>query len=353
MALQYLFFGNLLPDQSAKLEDDFYKEFTAMRQLENSPGMFNSVRLYTNIQADTEATPILAFPAAIRANMSILLGIWCSGSNNITNELNALNSAINQYGDDFVNAVIGISVGSEDMYRITEKGVESQAGVGQGPEMIVKFINDTREAIEGTALGKGPNDAYYNTCNLTRKPVGHVDTWTAWVNSSNSAVIDAIDWAGVDIYPYYEKDENNTFANAKSLFDDLYNMTLDAIGDKPVWVTETGWPFTGISWGRGEPSVDNQRDYWREIGCSELFGRVNTWWYTLRDANAANKQQFAITDDVSTTPHFDMSCPAGRGAPATINERTSTSLATKPLVGGKTTAWASVLLACLIMTSGY
>ena len=81
----------------------------------------------------------------------------------MTNDLNALSSAVNQYGDDFINAVIGISVGSEDMHRISEKGVENQAGVGQGPDMIVKFINDTRKAIEGTALGKGVSDAHYNT----------------------------------------------------------------------------------------------------------------------------------------------------------------------------------------------
>lgn len=146
--------GNLLPDQSAKFEDDFYDEFMAMRQLENSPGTFDSVRLYTNVQAYTKDTPISAFPAAIRANMSILLGIWCSGTNNITNELNALNAAVEQYGDDFVNAVVGISVGSEDMYRITKKGIEDQAGVGQEPEVIVGFINDTRKAIEGTPLGE-------------------------------------------------------------------------------------------------------------------------------------------------------------------------------------------------------
>lgn len=80
--------------------------------------------------------------------------IRCSGTDNITNELSALASAMEQHGDDFTNAVIGVSVGSEDMYRVTEKALESEAGVGQGPEVIVKFIKDTRKALKGTTLGE-------------------------------------------------------------------------------------------------------------------------------------------------------------------------------------------------------
>jgi glucan endo-1,3-beta-D-glucosidase len=43
------------------------------------------------------------------------------------------------------------------------------------------------------------------------------------------------------------------------------------------------------------------------------------WWYTLRDSNPANKEKFAITQDLSTTPLFNLTCPADSGAPAAIN----------------------------------
>lgn len=312
--------GSTLPDYTAKNESDFVEEFTTMQKLQNSPGVFNSVRLYTNIQEYTTDEPLSAIPAAIKTNTSILLGIWASGKNNITNELTALQKALDNWGQDFANAVIGISVGSEDLYRLSGIGISQDAGVGAGPDTIVKFINDTRNAVAGTLLKD--------------KLIGHVDAWRAFTNESNAAVIEAADFLGVDIYPFFENRTDfapfleNTFNNSKAIFDDRWQKTLNASQGKPVWVTETGHPFRseGSAWGESVASVDNQRDYWQEIGCGELFGRVNTWWYTLRDANPTSLQKFAITDeDLSTKASFDLTCKAGSGAPATVNTSPSSS----------------------------
>src|SRR2546421_3369404 len=126
--------GATLSDNKAKQQADFEKEFKTAQGLHGSPGSFNSVRLYTNIQSGTKDTPISAFPAAIATNTSMLLGIWCSGTTTITNELTALQSAISQYGQKFADLVIGISVGSEDIYRISESGIENKDGIGTGPD---------------------------------------------------------------------------------------------------------------------------------------------------------------------------------------------------------------------------
>ncbi|KAI1763845.1 glucan 1,3-beta-glucosidase [Hypoxylon sp. FL1150] len=281
-------------------------EFQTAQSLINSPGVFNSARLYTNVQADTTNTPIEAFQAAINTNTSLLLGIWCSGTANITNELDALSTAIDKFGSSLADLVVGISVGSEDMYRASESGVTNDAGVGAGPDAIVKFINRTRKAIEGTPLAD--------------IPVGHVDTWSAWSNKSNKAVVEAVDWVGTDLYPFYEYELNNSFANAVSIFDDLHQITVNASQDKPVWITETGWPKSGDSKGNATTGVDLMADYWQEIGCNKLFGRINTWWYTLKDADASSAQMFAITDDdLSTSALFDLTCANNSGAPATVN----------------------------------
>lgn len=298
--------GNTLTDYTAKFEDDFVKEFTTMQNLQNAPGVFNSVRLYTNIQAHTTSDVLSAIPAALKTNTSILLGLWTSGSNNITNELDALGKAIDQYGTDFANAVVAISVGSEDLYRLSDIGIRQNAGIGAGPDAIVRFINETRSFIEGTSL--------------EGKPVGHVDTWRSWVNESNSAVIEAVDFIGVDIYPFFENDTTiapnfyvNTFDNAVPIFRDRWEQVVNASQGKDVWITETGWPFKseGPAWGESQASVDFQAEYWRGVGCGDLFGRVNTWWYTLRDANPESKQKFAITnEDLSTEASFNLSCSA-------------------------------------------
>ena len=77
----------------------------------------------------------------------------------------------------------------------------------------------------------------------------------------------------------------------------------------PVWVTETGWPYTGPDWDEAEASIENAKYYWDEVGCRKLFGKTPTFWYNLRDSNPDNEMKFAITKDLSTTPLFDLSCP--------------------------------------------
>lgn len=319
--------GNTLADKSAKKQSDFESEFKTAKSLHGSPGVFNSVRLYTNIQADTKDTPISAFAAAIATNTSMLLGIWCSGTTSITSELNALKSAISQYGDSFANLVVGISVGSEDLYRISESGIKNKAGLGQGPDQMVKFITQVRDTIKSTSLKD--------------KPVGHVDTWSAWTNTTNKAVIKAVDFVGADLYPYYEDDKDNVIDNAKSIFDDTLNKTITAAGNTPVWITETGWPTTGETFGKGVPSVDNAKKYWDDIGCG-LFGKTNVWWYNLRDSNPDNTMKFAITKDLSSTPQFNLTCSAESGAPTAVNTE-SAARGMKGVFGSGLLVWASFL----------
>lgn len=304
--------GATKDDRSVKKQADFEKEFQTAQKLQNSPGLFSSVRLYTNIQYGTTDTPIEAFPAAMKTNTNMLLGMWCSGTTNIDKELSALDKAIKQYGKNFTDLVIGISVGSEDLYRASADGERNKAGIGQPAETIIEFIDATRKAIKNTALAK--------------TPVGHVDTWTAWANTSNKDVIDAVDFVGADIYPYYEDGKNinqtNDIANALPIWQAALNATESAAGSKPVWITETGWPSTGPKWNDAEPSDANAKTYWDQIGCG-LFGRTNTWWYNLRDSNPDNKMKFGLDPELDGKPRFNLTCPAGSGAPASINKATS------------------------------
>ncbi len=297
--------GAFFRDRSAKEEADFAQEFRTAQSLIGSPGVFSSVRLYTNIQHGTTDTPISAFPAAIETNTTMLLGLWCSGTESIEKELTALRAAIDEYGQEFADLVVGISVGSEDLYRVSESGIRNEAGIGAGPEEIIGFINEVRDAIADTPL-RGV-------------PVGHVDTSSAWYNESNAEVISNCDFIGMDAYPYYEREKENAFENARELWDDAYGKTVDAAGDVPVWITEAGWPNEGPQFGDAVASVENAKAFWDDVGCS-LFGRTNTWWYILRDSNPDNKERFAITEDLSTTPIFDLSCPANQGAPTVVNE---------------------------------
>lgn len=160
------FFGN----QQAKNYNDFKYEFQAAQQLPGTNGEFTSARLYTMIQHGTTNDVISAIQAAIDTNTQLLLGIWASGGEaNVQNEITALKSALSTYGSKFTDLVVGISVGSEDLYRVTETAAgNGETNPGLKPEELINYVNQVRSAVQGTAL--------------SGTPIGHVDTWTVYVN---------------------------------------------------------------------------------------------------------------------------------------------------------------------------
>ncbi|ATZ53132.1 hypothetical protein BCIN_09g00200 [Botrytis cinerea B05.10] len=287
-------YGATNADGSYRVQSDFQDAFETANSLVGTSG-FNSARLYTMLQGDT-TDPTSAIPAAIASDTTLLLGLWASGgAAGVTAEVNALKAAITKYGTAFTSRVVGISVGSEDLYRNSPTGIAANAGYGANPDDLVNYIKQVREAIAGTALSGAS--------------IGHVDTWTAWVNGSNSAVAEALDWVGMDAYPYFQDTEANGVSLGKSLFNSALAATQSATG-KTVWVTETGWPVTGATAGDGIPSADNAKIYWDDVGCPN-FGKINMYWYTLQDQNAASSvtPSFGIVGStLSTTPLFDLSC---------------------------------------------
>ncbi|KAL2037756.1 hypothetical protein N7G274_009481 [Stereocaulon virgatum] len=289
-------YGATNTDNSPKTVSQYQNEFTTAQNLVGATG-FASARLYTSIQAGTTNTYSEAFQAAINTKTSLLLGLWGSGGQaGLSNEITALQAAIQAFGSALTDLIVGISVGSEDLYRISPTGIINKSGIGAGPDVISNYIGQVKSAIAGTAANG--------------KPVGHVDTWTAWVNSSNDAVIAASDFIGMDAYPYFQNTMTNPIDNGYSLFFDAYNATVGVAGGKPVWVTETGWPVSGPTENQAVPSVPNAKAYWDQVGCGRLFGQVNTWWYTLQDSFPTTPSpSFGIVGNpLSDTPLYDLSC---------------------------------------------
>jgi glucan endo-1,3-beta-D-glucosidase len=207
--------ANFNNDQ-AKVEADFEYEFNAAKTLAGTSG-WTSARLYTMIQHGTQSTVIEAIQAAINTKTTLLLGMWASaGQANFDNEISALKSAISQYGTAFTDLVEGISVGSEDLYRITPTGIENKSGAGAQPQELINYVQQTRNAIRGTGL--------------EGKPVGHVDTWTVYV-------ISTLDFLGMDAYPYFQTTMANSIGSSSTLFFDAYHATVGAAQGKPVWVS--------------------------------------------------------------------------------------------------------------------
>lgn len=293
------FFGN----QQAKQYVDFKYEFEAAKELPGTNGQFTSARLYTMIQHGTPNTVISAIQAAIDTRTELLLGIWASaGSAVVDNEITALKNAISQYGSAFTDLVVGISVGSEDLYRITPTAIgNGETNPGAQPAELVNYIRRVRDAIAGTGLAG--------------KPIGHVDTWTAYDNSSNAEVIANLDFLGVDAYPFWEVEHDNSIGNANATFYDALQKTKNASQGKAVWVTETGWPVSGPNQGNAQANAENAGIYWQDVTCSLLAQGVNLWYYTLQDVQYGQPvPSFGLKpggDLKAVSPLFDLSCPAG------------------------------------------
>jgi len=293
-------YGATFSDGSIKQQSDFEGEFNSAKNLDGAPG-FTSARLYTMIQGDTNGV-ISAIPAAISTQTTLLLGLWASaGADDFTTEVQHLTDAINQYGTAFTDLVVGISVGSEDVYRTTDLGIASNAGAGATPDTLIGYVSQVRSAIAGTSLSSAP--------------VGHVDTYNTWTNTTYTAgLAGAVDFLGVDAYPYYESTKANDISNAQSIFWDDYNQVTAIAQGKQVWLTETGWPIVGPTSGQAVAGVDNAETYYKEVACGLFSANINTWWFTLQDQQPvvpASGVSFAVTGAGSpppTTPLYDLSC---------------------------------------------
>lgn len=288
-------YGAFFMDYSAKQQADFEYEFNRAQNLANTTG-WNSARLYTMVQYGTASDPISAIPAAIASKTSLLLGMWVSGSTSaITNEIAALKAAITQYGTDFTNLVTGISVGSEDLYRDAQGDATSP---GVDVDTLISYITEVRNAIAGTSL--------------EGVPVGHVDTYDSFENGTNTKIINEIDWIGFDGYPYWEKANGNSIEAASDLFYKGLNKTKAIAGDKPVYVTETGWPVSGDQFGEAVASDANARKYWKDIACTLTENNVNVWWYILQESqNGHASPDFGLfgAGDLGVVPQsYDLSC---------------------------------------------
>lgn len=291
-------YGNLDANGAPLDQAAFEALFNSAKNLVGASG-FTSARLYTTIQGGTTNSPIAAIPAAINTQTNLLLGLWASGGDaQFANELAALKNAIEQYGTAFTDLIAGMSIGSEDIYRVTPIGISNNAGVGVGPDTIINYINQVRSAIAGTGAAG--------------KPVGHVDTYNVWTNASQNALIGACDFLGMDAYPYYETTKANSIDNANSVFWDDYSATTGASQGKPVWITETGWPTAGPTSNQAVPSVQNAQTYWHDVACLAFTDNINIFWYTLQDQSSdPSVPSFGIVGGGSpppTTPLYSLAC---------------------------------------------
>ena len=191
----------------------------------------------------------------------------------MTDELKALKAAVKQFLK-LDGLVVGISVGSEVLYRKSVSAAD-----------IIDYIGQTRGAMSAAGV---------------KWSLGYVDTANVWEDGDGLSVIDQIDWIGADVYPFYSSGDPGRLGD--------FTAGIDAVTmSKPVWVTETGWAMAGSFAAMSSvASMGSAEAYWRTVGCGYLFGRRNTWWYAFYDGGVA--LPFGVSSSVKGSPKFSLAC---------------------------------------------
>lgn len=153
-------------EANVKKKADFLDGFNLAKNL-TAHIPFDSARLFTCKAAGTLDEPTEAFDAAVESNTNLLLGFWItpgkdtdSPDENIKNEMTALEKGFKKHGQALSDLVIGLAVGSEDIYRAEEGG-----GLGVISDIVGQTIAQVKKGIAESFFAAYMKD----------KPIGHVD----------------------------------------------------------------------------------------------------------------------------------------------------------------------------------
>ncbi|OAK97198.1 glycoside hydrolase [Phaeosphaeriaceae sp. SRC1lsM3a] len=278
------FWGN---PANVKKGADFRNSFNFARNLRTGTP-FNSARLFTCKTQGTTDDPTEALDAAVETNVSLLLGFWTTPAKRgdpikdlIDQELSALAKGFEKHGMKLSDLVIGLSVGSEDVYRFEDSPEE----VGVPAKDISAAIATVKEAM------KGPKFADY----MKGKPIGHVDT-------AKHVVVDGADFYGMTAYPYWNKESAEK--GKDSFLGSLDNVKQRA-GSTPVWIAEMGWPYEGPQMGEAVAGKNSLQEFWTKVGC-EVIGKYNTFWFELIKDSEAGQPDWGILDPATHEPRIDI-----------------------------------------------
>lgn len=275
---------------NAKTASDFKAGFGYANDLKSTVP-FNSARLFTCKQQSTNDDYSQAFDAAVETKTNLLLGMWISPAKRgdplddlIKTELSALGKGFEKHGQALADLVIGLSVGSEDVFRWED----DKDNVGVAATEVTAAIKKVKDTIASSAFAKY----------MANKPIGHVDT-------AKHSIVDGADFYGITVYPYWNKDP---VANAKVSFEGTLDDVISRAKGKPIWIAELGWPFQGASQGASQANAQSLQQFWTDVGCT-IIGKYTTFWFELFEDSESNQPDWGMIDSETHKARIDLSCP--------------------------------------------
>lgn len=184
-------------------------------------GKVHAVRTYSVLNGYDRVPELAA-----KYNLNVTLGAWVNSDPEATQlEVDTL---INLSRINYQNIVRTI-VGNESIMR-------KEVTVDQ----LISYLRQVREK--------------------TWRPVSTSETWDIWLK--HPELVDEVDFIAAHFLPYWEGIPADEAVNY--VFD-RYNELRKAFPDKPIVITETGWPSDGQPKGQAEASLANQAKFVRDF----------------------------------------------------------------------------------------
>jgi exo-beta-1,3-glucanase (GH17 family)/cellulose synthase/poly-beta-1,6-N-acetylglucosamine synthase-like glycosyltransferase len=150
----------------------------------------------------------------------------------------------------------------------------------------------------------------------TWRPVSTSETWDRWI--AHPELANEVDYIAVHILPYWE---GITVEGAVDYIFFRYNAMKEAFPNKPIVITEVGWPSDGQAFKHATPSLTNQAKFLRQFLNRASKEKVNYYvieafdqpWKIAREGssgaywgiyNADRKPKFPMVGDVLAMPQW-------------------------------------------------
>ena len=212
-------------DPTRKTDDPrdniFVKEHDLEQDLALLENKVHAIRTYSMLRGQDKIPEIAA-----KHNLNVTMGAWIDG--NLEKNRQELETLINISRQDNPR-IIRVMVGNEVMLRadITE-------------DALIEYIREVKKR--------------------NWRPVSTSETWAEWIKHPKLAA--EVDFIAVHILPYWE---GIAAEDAVDYIFDRYHDVQKAYPNKPIIITELGWPSDGQPARHATASVSNQAKVLREF----------------------------------------------------------------------------------------
>ncbi|MCH8567926.1 MAG: glycosyl hydrolase [Balneolales bacterium] len=184
-------------------------------------------------------------PIAHEMGFKVLAGAWIAGD--AEKNLIEMDQLIKLANDGFVDIA---AVGNEVLYRkeLTE-------------EELTENIKYVRSKITNSKI-----------------PVSYVDAYYEF--AGENSITQNCDVILCNCYPYWE---GTNFDNSLSHVRHMFDVVKQAAGDKPIFITETGWPSQGEGIGEAMPSAENALKYFLQIQMWAKAENIGVFYFSSFD----------------------------------------------------------------------